>query len=72
LFGGGFLLIIYSAAGGAAVRVVFWDFAMFADYLWLNDAGADLNEDTEIDFKDVAWFMDYWLSYCPYRWPLRD
>lgn len=57
--------------GGPLCIVEFADFARFAEYWWLRDLGADLNEDTEIDFKDLAWFTDYWLSYCPYRWPLR-
>jgi len=57
--------------GGPLCVVGFDDFARLAGYWWLRDAGADLNDDTEIDFKDVGWFTDYWLSYCPYRWPLR-
>lgn len=57
--------------GGPLCIVEFDDFARFAEYWWLSDADADLNDDPEINFKDLGWFTDYWLSYCPYAWPLR-
>ncbi|MHC4744198.1 MAG: hypothetical protein ACYS8Z_19955 [Planctomycetota bacterium] len=58
-------------AGGPLCVVAFDDFARFADYWWLRDSGADLNSDAEIDFADLAWFTDYWLSHCPHAWPYR-
>ena len=57
--------------GGPLCFVGFDDFARFAEYWWLMDLGADLNEDVQIDFRDVEYFADFWLGYCPYNWPLK-
>ena len=57
--------------GGPLCFVEFDDFARFAEHWWLKGIGADLNEDTIIDFEDVSWFADFWLESCPYGWQLK-
>lgn len=59
--------------GGPLCTVDFEDFARFAQY-WLEtgaDLPADLYEDNIIDLLDLKLFIDDWLYYCPYNWPLR-
>lgn len=57
--------------GGPLCFVQFDDFARFAA-LWLTaDPSGDLDGDSDIDFGDLGSLADYWLSYCPYKWPLR-
>ena len=72
----------YSAAGPYELLGGFWpgqppcfvefgDFARFAD-LWLaGDLTCDLDGNTKIDLADLDSFADYWLSNCPYPWPLK-
>ncbi len=61
--------------GGQLCIVNFEDFARFAEY-WL-DTGtglpADLYEDENdiVDVLDLKAFVNEWLHYCPYNWPLR-
>ncbi len=61
--------------GGPLCIVNFEDFANFAQY-WL-DTGtglpADLYEDENdiVDMLDLKEFVNEWLQYCPYNWPLR-
>ena len=48
-------------------------FARFAQF-WLDTAPglpADLHEDNVIDQLDLNEFLNYWLWYCPYDWPLK-
>jgi len=72
----------YSGAGGYELLGGFWpggplcivefdDFARFADYWLVGDLASDLDNDEDIDFADLQWLTDYWLSYCPYGWTLR-
>ena len=57
--------------GGPLCFVAFDDFARFAE-LWLaDDVTGDLDNDEDIDFADLQSLTDYWLSDCPYKWPLR-
>ena len=60
--------------GGDSFCVVdFEHFARFAQY-WLDtgpDLPADLYEDNIVDGLDLNEFVEYWLWYCPYDWPLR-
>ena len=61
--------------GGPLCFVEFDDFARFAGF-WLatgSDLPADLYDDggNIVDENDLKEFVDYWLWYCPYDWPLR-
>ena len=65
--------------GGPLCTVNFYHFAIFAEH-WLqvdcnagNDwcGGADLDYLGDVDFNDVDLFLDQWLYYCPYNWPLK-
>ena len=59
--------------GGPLCIVDFEDFARFAQY-WLyvgSNMPADLYEDNFVDYNDLRLFVDEWLYYCPYNWPLR-
>jgi len=61
--------------GGPLCVVDFRHFARFAEY-WLETGSnlpADLYEDENdiIDYFDLEVFVDEWLGYCPYDWPLR-
>ncbi len=59
--------------GGSLCVVDFHHFARFADY-WLetgSDLPADLYEDNIVDLLDLKLFVDEWLYYCPYDWPLK-
>ena len=59
--------------GGPLCIVNFDDFARFAEY-WLetgSDLPADLYEDDIVNWFDLDVFVDEWLDYCPYDWPLR-
>ena len=53
--------------------VDFYHYARFAEY-WLesgSDLPADLYEDDTVDLLDLGLFVDEWLYYCPYDWPLK-
>jgi len=53
--------------------VEFDDFARFAEY-WLetgSDLPADLYEDDIVNLLDLEKFVEEWLCYCPYDWPLK-
>ncbi|MHC4155456.1 MAG: hypothetical protein ACYST6_11120 [Planctomycetota bacterium] len=61
--------------GGPVCLVNFRHFARFAEY-WLETGTglpADLYEDQYniVDWLDLGVFVDEWLYYCPYDWPLR-
>ncbi len=65
--------------GGPLCIVDFRHFARFAQY-WLdtpcdagNDwcGGADLDQLGDVDGTDLGLFVDEWLYWCPYNWPLK-
>ena len=61
--------------GGPLCFVDFRHFARFAEY-WLetgSDLPADLYKDQDniVNWLDLEVFVDDWLYYCPYDWPLR-
>jgi hypothetical protein len=59
--------------GGPLCFVDFEDFARFAE-LWLyqgKDLPADLDGNGHVDIYDLKLFVDEWLCYCPYNWPLK-
>jgi hypothetical protein len=57
---------------GALCIVDFEHFARFAMYwLYTDDCPADLFDDDMVNFEDLREFVDLWLCYCPYGWPLR-
>ena len=61
--------------GGPLCIVDFEDFAGFAEY-WLGtgtELPADLYEDENniVDWLDLGAFVNEWLYYCPYDWPLK-
>jgi len=76
----------YSAGGDYELLGGFWPgqplcvvdfrhFARFAQY-WLEtgtDLPADLYKDEYniVDYLDLDEFVDEWLYYCPYDWPLK-
>lgn len=68
---GGYELLGGFWPGGPLCIVAFDDFARFADYWLVGDLASDLDSDADIDFADLQWLTDYWLSYCPYGWALR-
>jgi hypothetical protein len=64
---------------GPLCVVEFYDYARFADY-WLysgcdagNDwcGGADLDQMGDVDGIDLGLFVEEWLYWCPYDWPLK-
>jgi hypothetical protein len=59
--------------GGPLCFVDFPDFSAFAQY-WLDTGSnlpADLDGDNDVDLNDFKLFVDEWLCYCTYDWPLR-
>ncbi len=59
--------------GEPVCTVDFYHYARFAE-LWLETGpglAADLYEDNVVDELDLKLFVDEWLYYCPYNWPLR-
>ena len=74
----------YSAGGQYEVLGGFWpsgplcivefhDFARLAQH-WLDTGSGlpgDLDGDDDVDYEDMGRFVDEWLYYCPYGWPLR-
>ncbi len=61
--------------GEPTCTVNFEHFARFAQH-WLEtgtDSPADLYKDTDdiVNEFDLNEFVDYWLCYCPYNWPLK-
>jgi hypothetical protein len=65
--------------GGSLCIVDMRQFVRFAEH-WLetgcdadNDwcGGADLDRLGNVDGIDLRLFVDEWLYYCPYNWPLR-
>jgi len=59
--------------GGPLCFVDFGHFARFAEYWLQTGTGlpADLYKDGTIDSLDLQKFVEEWLCYCPYDWPLR-
>jgi len=71
--GGKYELLGGFQPGGPGCTVGFDDFAEFAEG-WLETGSGlagDLDADNDVDLEDLRRFADYWLSYCPYRWPLK-
>ena len=71
--GGGYELLGGFWPGGPLCFVNFEHFARFAEY-WLetgSDLPADLYEDNIVNYLDLDVFVDEWLYYCPYSWPLK-
>jgi len=77
--GGSYELLGGFWPGGPLCFVDFRHFARFAEH-WLEtgcDAGnnfcggADLNHLGDVDLIDFGLFVDEWLYYCPYGWPLK-
>ncbi len=77
--GGSYELLGGSWPGGPLCFVDFHHFARFAEH-WLemdcndlNDwcGGADLNLLGDVDLVDFGLFVEEWLYYCPYNWPLK-
>ncbi|MHC4150023.1 MAG: hypothetical protein ACYSR5_11120 [Planctomycetota bacterium] len=65
--------------GGPLCTVEFGQFARFAEH-WLDSAcdvgnewcaGADLDQLGDVDLLDLRLFVNEWVYYCPYDWPLR-
>lgn len=59
--------------GGPLCIVNFKGFARFAEQ-WLETGSglaADLSGNNKVDFVDLGLFVDEWLYYCPYNWPLK-
>jgi hypothetical protein len=71
--GGGYELLGGFWSAAPLCTVDFRHFARFAEY-WLetgSDLPADLYEDDIVDELDLELFVDKWLCYCPYDWPLK-
>ena len=77
--GGSYELLGGFWPGGPLCFVDFEHFARFAEY-WLdapcnagNDwcGGADLDQLGDVDGTDLGLFVDEWLYWCPYNWPLK-
>jgi hypothetical protein len=74
LFFASFLLSGF-CAGGPLCFVDFYHYARFAEW-WLETGTglpADLYEDENniVDWLDLGVFVDEWLYFCPYDWPLK-
>ena len=59
--------------GDPMCLVDFEDFAKFAKYWLQSGTGlpADLYEDGTVNVLDLEKFVEEWLCYCPYGWPLK-
>ena len=58
--------------GEPSCIVDFEHFARFASYwLYNDDCPADLLDDDMVNFEDLKKFVNEWLCYCPYDWPLK-
>ena len=71
--GGSYELLGGFWPGEPLCTVDFYHFARFAE-LWLQSGpglAADLYEDDIVDSFDLELFVDEWLYYCPYDWPLK-
>jgi hypothetical protein len=77
--GGGYEVLGGFWSGGPLCRVEFHHYASFAEY-WLDSGcdagndwcgGADMDELGDVDLADLKLFVNEWLYYCPYDWPLR-
>jgi len=68
---GGYELLGGFWPGGPLCFVEFGDFVVFAELWLIGDVSGDLDNDEDIDFGDLQLLTDYWLSDCPYKWPLR-
>jgi len=72
-YGGNYEVLGGFWPGGPLCIVNFEQFAEFAQY-WLytgSDIPADLYEDNIVNYNDLRLFVDEWLCYCPYDWPLK-
>jgi hypothetical protein len=66
-------------SGGPLCTVDFRHFARFAEH-WLQEDcdglndycdGANLDYLGDVNTVDLGLFVEQWLNYCPYDWPLR-
>lgn len=71
--GGKYELLGGFQPSGPVCTVGFDDFAEFAEG-WLETGSGlagDLDADNDVDLDDLRRFADYWLNYCPHKWPLK-
>ncbi|UCF44247.1 MAG: hypothetical protein JSV99_04850 [Planctomycetota bacterium] len=77
--GGGYEVLGGFWPGGPLCTVEFHHYARFADY-WLSSGcdagndwcgGADLDQMGDVDGVDLGLFVQEWLYWCPYDWPLK-
>jgi len=59
--------------GEPLCTVDFEHFVRFAEYWLATGPGlpADLYEDDIVNWLDMGVFVDEWLYWCPYNWPLK-
>jgi hypothetical protein len=71
--GGNYELLGGFWPGGPLCTVDFYHYARFAEYWLQSGTGlpADLYEDGIVDSLDLELFVNEWLYYCPYGWPLK-
>ncbi|MGB7582034.1 MAG: hypothetical protein WBL85_06260 [Sedimentisphaerales bacterium] len=71
--GGNYELLGGFWPGGLLCFVDFPDFAIFAQY-WLETGvglPADLDGNGIVNLDDLKLFVNEWLCFCPYNWPLN-
>ena len=71
--GGNYELLGGFWPGGPLCFVEFEDFARFAEY-WLESGSnlpADLDGNGIVNLNDLKLFVNEWLCFCPYNWPLK-
>jgi hypothetical protein len=71
--GGDYELLGGFWSGEPLCTVDFYHYARFAEYWLQSGTGlpADLYEDGIVDSLDLELFVNEWLCYCPYDWPLK-
>ncbi|UCF42287.1 MAG: hypothetical protein JSV99_06650 [Planctomycetota bacterium] len=77
--GGGYEVLGGFWPGGPLCTVEFHHYARFAEY-WLSSGcdagndwcgGADLDQLGDVGGVDLGLFVEEWLYWCPYDWPLK-
>jgi hypothetical protein len=77
--GGSYELLGGFWPGGPLCIVDFHHYARFAEWWLVTDCnagnnwcgGADLNLLGDVDLIDFGLFVEEWLYWCPYNWPLK-